>query len=372
MPALSRGSAAGRHARVGHCSAASPSPSSDRHQSRHPVAALDARRRSSVGSRRARRSRSAAAPTPVDPGALARPRRDEPPRRGPAAGTGADTGAADREPIVRREARPRPGHRSTPRASTLTAEYDVTLSLNFGTPGVQRRLDDPASGTTPARRSTALELNTIAARLGVDEARRRHGRRQGRSRRRSTTRRSVVPLGGILGAGQSVEVTVAYAATLRSSLSGSNWLFTRTNGIVDAHRWIPWISRNVPFDRPNHGDPFVTPVSPRVRVAITSDRALVYATTGERVANERPDDDVRGPQRPRLRVHGRARLQVDLVDGRRRHGPRLLPAGLPGVGGPAQPRSTRSRRWSRSSGRTRTRRTTSPRPPAATAWSRRA
>jgi hypothetical protein len=93
-----------------------------------------------------------------------------------------------------------------------------------------------------------------------------------------------VPLGGILGAGQSVDVTVAYAATLRSSLSGSNWLFTRTNSIVDAHRWIPWVSRDVPFDRPNHGDPSVTPVSPRVRVAITSDRALVYASTGEPVA----------------------------------------------------------------------------------------
>ena len=93
-----------------------------------------------------------------------------------------------------------------------------------------------------------------------------------------------MPLGGILGAGQSVEVTVAYAATLRSSLTGSNWLFTRTNGIVDAHRWIPWVSRDVPFDRPNHGDPSVTPVSPRVRVAITSDRALAYASTGEPVS----------------------------------------------------------------------------------------
>ncbi len=94
----------------------------------------------------------------------------------------------------------------------------------------------------------------------------------------------MVPLGGILGAGQSVQVRVRYSATLRSSLSGSNWLFTRANGIVDAHRWIPWVSRKVAFDRPNHGDPFVTPVTPRVRVAITSDRALTFATTGERVS----------------------------------------------------------------------------------------
>ena len=46
----------------------------------------------------------------------------------------------------------------------------------------------------------------------------------------------------------------------------------------------PWVSRDVPFDRPNHGDPSVTPVSPRVRVAITSDRALAYASTGEPVS----------------------------------------------------------------------------------------
>jgi hypothetical protein len=56
------------------------------------------------------------------------------------------------------------------------------------------------------------------------------------------------------------------------------------NGILEAHRWIPWVSRRTPFDRPNHGDPFVTPVSPLVRVSITSDRTLVFATPGARVA----------------------------------------------------------------------------------------
>ena len=56
------------------------------------------------------------------------------------------------------------------------------------------------------------------------------------------------------------------------------------NGILEAHRWLPWISRPTPFDRPNHGDPFVTPVSPRVRVTIVGDRAIRWATTGEQVA----------------------------------------------------------------------------------------
>jgi hypothetical protein len=60
-------------------------------------------------------------------------------------------------------------------------------------------------------------------------------------------------------------------------------MFTRANGILEAYRWLPWISKPIAFNRPNHGDPFVTPVSPRVRVTIVSDRALRYATTGEQV-----------------------------------------------------------------------------------------
>jgi hypothetical protein len=192
-----------------------------------------------------------------------------------------DTAASAREPIVRARSGLVPG--SVDRTSlALTAEYDVALSLNFGSRAftVDSTMSVRNVSGGPIDR---LELNTIAARLGgmklptvtvgglpvtakVDD------------------QTIIVPLGGILGTGQSVEVRVRYAATLRSTITGSNWLFTRANGIVDAHRWIPWVSRRVAFNRPNHGDPFVTPVTPRVRVTITSDRALVFATTGERVA----------------------------------------------------------------------------------------
>jgi hypothetical protein len=94
----------------------------------------------------------------------------------------------------------------------------------------------------------------------------------------------VVPLGGILPDGASTTVRVAFRSTLRSSVTGSNWLFTRTNGIVNLYRWIPWISRATPFDRPNHGDPFVTPVSPFVRVTFITDVPMDFATTGSRVS----------------------------------------------------------------------------------------
>ena len=190
-------------------------------------------------------------------------------------------GPSDREPTVRGFPGLVPG--SVDRTSLeLTAEYDVLLSLNFGSRAfnVDSTMTVRNDSGEPVDR---LELNTIAARLG--------GLKLGAVTvegdpvpAKVDDQTIVVPLGGILGAGQSVQVRVKYAATLRGNLTGSNWLFTRANGIVDAHRWIPWVSRRLPFDRPNHGDPFVTPVTPRVRVAITSDRALVFATTGERVA----------------------------------------------------------------------------------------
>jgi hypothetical protein len=79
-------------------------------------------------------------------------------------------------------------------------------------------------------------------------------------------------------------VRIRYTASLRTSLSGSNWLFTKANGIVNLYRWLPWVSIKTPFTRPNHGDPFVTPVSPRVRVTIITNRRLVLAVTGDRTS----------------------------------------------------------------------------------------
>src|SRR3954451_18737265 len=165
----------------------------------------------------------------------------------------------------------------------LTATYTVRATLGWS----DRRAGGAA---TPIHvRNTSgggidrLELNTVAARLGsmhlgtvtVD----------GTPRRATVRDQTItVPLGGVLPARASTVVTVVYSATLLSTIGGTTWLFTRANGIVGAYRWIPWVSRATPFDRPNHGDPFVTPVSPDITVTIASDRVLRYATTGVRVA----------------------------------------------------------------------------------------
>ncbi len=128
-----------------------------------------------------------------------------------------------------------------------------------------------------------IELEAIAARLGhlalgpvtVD------GRRVVPTVADQTI---TVPLGGVLPVGAVTTLRLSFRATLRSDLAGDDWLFTRTNGIIDAYRWLPWVSLARPFDRPNYGDPFYTASSPHVRVAITTDRRLVIAATGRHVS----------------------------------------------------------------------------------------
>jgi aminopeptidase N len=164
----------------------------------------------------------------------------------------------------------------------LSATYSVVLALRYGSRAFSVNSTATITNTSggPIDR---VELNTIAARLGGLELRAAEvdGRRVGA---RISDQTIVVPLGGILAAGDTAKVRVQYRSTLRSSLSGSNWMFTKANGIVDAYRWIPWVSRATPFTRPNHGDPFVTPISPYVRVTVQTDRRLVLASTADRIS----------------------------------------------------------------------------------------
>jgi hypothetical protein len=165
---------------------------------------------------------------------------------------------------------------------SLVATYAVSLRLRYG-PGtitVATTLEVRNAASFPIDR---LELNTIAARLG----RLRLGPVTVDDRPVRTTvddQTLVVPLGGALPPGATTVVRIRYDATLRPDVAGSDWLFAKANGIVDLYRWIPWLSLRRPFDRPNNGDPFLTVASPLVRVTVTSDRPLVIAATGRRVA----------------------------------------------------------------------------------------
>ncbi len=164
----------------------------------------------------------------------------------------------------------------------LTASYSVVLALRYGSRSFAVNSTATITNTSggPIDR---IEFNAIPARLGGVEL--RAVEVDGKPvTRRVHDQTVIVPLGGILPAGGTAKVRIQYRSTLRSSLTGSNWLFTKVNGIVDAYRWIPWVSLDTPFDRPNHGDPFVTPVSPLVKVRVETDRRLVIASTADRTA----------------------------------------------------------------------------------------
>ena len=165
---------------------------------------------------------------------------------------------------------------------SLRATYVVRARLDVGSRALRGYVVVSAQNRSGAG-IDRIELNTVMARLG--------GLRLGAVTvdrnavaPRVDDQTIVVPLGGVLPDGASTTVKVSFRATLRTTLGGSSWLFTRANGIVNLYRWIPWVSKRTPFDRPNHGDPFVTPVSPHVRLTLITDRRMRVATTGTRTA----------------------------------------------------------------------------------------
>ena len=128
-----------------------------------------------------------------------------------------------------------------------------------------------------------LRLNTVMGPLGrlvlgavtVD----------GRTVKATTSDQTItVPLGGVLPDGQTATIVVPFAATLRSTTGGSTWLFTGANGITSMYRWVPWISRTTTFARPNFGDPFVTPVTPRATLRLRTDVPLKVVVNGRRTS----------------------------------------------------------------------------------------
>jgi hypothetical protein len=165
---------------------------------------------------------------------------------------------------------------------SINATYAVDAQIAVGT-GIIKVATTITARNDSGAGIDRLELNTLATRLGgtftitsatVD------GSAVAATVSDQTLR---VPLGGVLPAGATAQVKIAYRATLRTGLAGptgSSWMFTRYHGTLSMYRWIPWVSLARPFDRPNHGDPFVTPSSPSVSVHLALDKSLVLAAPG--------------------------------------------------------------------------------------------
>jgi hypothetical protein len=164
----------------------------------------------------------------------------------------------------------------------LSATYDVAATLNYAKGTIV--VDSTASIINPTGEAvSSLAFNLAPLRVGkltlqlveVD----------GAGVTPAIDDQTInVPLAKPLGGKGQVNVRIRYNATMATNARDKNWLFAKLNGTVQAYRWIPWLSRAARFNRPNVGDPFVTSVSPHVRVRIASERRLAFATSGEQTA----------------------------------------------------------------------------------------
>ena len=219
-------------------------------------------------------------------------------------------------------------------AVDLDATYDVDLAVRYGDRAL--RLDSTA---------TVTQHNEGADR----PARAEHGGREARrawhwtvvsvdGRRVAATvsdQTIVVPLGGVLPPGGDDERPrhlPRHAAPRHIRLRLV--LHAGPAGSSSCTGSMPWVSLRHPFDRSNHGDPFVTATSRRVTLKLTTDRPMTVAinarrtsiSNGGRVQTFVADERARPPARPG------ARLPRDAVDARRQRDPGLY--GRPAVGPP--------------------------------------
>ncbi len=168
----------------------------------------------------------------------------------------------------------------------LEARYDVDVNLDWATRWVKVKttIDLVNRSGGPVDR---LQLNTVAAKLGnLKSLKVKVG--GGAVNASVTGQTIIVPLGAPLADGADTSVWVSYRARLTTTAKGRTYYFAKLNGVAQMYRFIPWLSRRIPFGSQDHGEPFVTPVSPRVEVTVSSNRKLVWATSGRQVRKDGP------------------------------------------------------------------------------------
>jgi hypothetical protein len=164
----------------------------------------------------------------------------------------------------------------------MQATYEAAVHLDWDTRRVRVDVTIGLRNTSggPVGR---LELNSLAARLG--SIRLTAASIDGTPveiRVRGQTIILVLP--SPLAEEAEAVVRVAFRARLLTTTYGRDHLWTRSGGVARMYRFIPWLSRAIAFGPTMNGDPFLTPTSPAVRVTLSADRPLVWATTGRRVA----------------------------------------------------------------------------------------
>jgi hypothetical protein len=164
----------------------------------------------------------------------------------------------------------------------VSATYDVNALISVGSGAIEMAARIEVTNES-GEGIDRLEFNTIAARLGgikVTESS-VDGKRV---RTRVNDQTLIMSLDGVLPDGATATILIGYRATLTRGLAGSDWMFSNVGGTIAMHRWIPWVSRAIPFGRPNDGLPFVTASSPSVEVEIVTDTPMVLAAPAADVA----------------------------------------------------------------------------------------
>jgi hypothetical protein len=164
----------------------------------------------------------------------------------------------------------------------LSATYDVDVALDYG--AGRMTVDSVATVTNSAGEPVhSLTFNAASFRLGnvaIDKV-----TVDGEGAIWGMDDQSLaVTLPAALKPGVSTAVRIRFSARFLGNGKDKNWLLAKLNGTLHAYRWLPWLSRELRFDRPNVGEPFVTANSSRVRVTFTAERALTYVTSGDQVA----------------------------------------------------------------------------------------
>jgi aminopeptidase N len=166
----------------------------------------------------------------------------------------------------------------------MEASYDVSVHLDWDSRRVHVKTTIELLNTSGGAVHHII-LNTVAAKLG--SIKNLKAKVDGASIEPNVSGQTIkLTLEAPLAQDASTTVWVAYRAKLLNRNSGRNYLWSKLGGVAHLYRFIPWISRRIPFGSQAHGEPFLTPVSPSVRVTASSDRKLVWATSGRRIGKD--------------------------------------------------------------------------------------
>ncbi|MEX2546818.1 MAG: hypothetical protein WD830_03405 [Chloroflexota bacterium] len=166
----------------------------------------------------------------------------------------------------------------------LKATYDVKAT--FGWSNRRVSVDSTAKVTNTSNGSVSVIAFNLAT-LRTGNARIGNVTANGTAANARVEDQTVlVNLPSPLTVGNQILIRIRYTAVLSSSPNANGYTpgFARANGVMTAYRWIPWLSRTTRFSNTAGGEPWVTPVSPSVRVELTTDQRLIFATSGRRVA----------------------------------------------------------------------------------------